>query len=66
VEMLRMFAGHPDEVFSLDYLLTRFWGADFDGGDHAFHMALHRLREKLAGAAVHLKTVRGSGYVFRL
>ena len=64
VEMLRLFASHPDEVFSRDALLTRFWGAGFDGSDHALSMAVARLREKLGPDGARLRSLRGSGYVY--
>jgi len=65
VEMLRWFVAHPDEVFSGDFILTHFWGADFDGSDSVLGITLFRLREKLASSAVRLKTIRGSGYAYR-
>ena len=63
--LLRWFAGHPNEVFSRDFLLTRFWGAAFDGSDSTLSIAILRLREKLGADAAGLKSVRGSGYVWR-
>lgn len=65
IEMLRLFAAHPEEVFSRDALLTRFWGAGFDGTDHALSMAIARLREKLGADGVRLMSVRGGGYLYR-
>ena len=65
VALLRWFAGHPDEVFSRDFLVTRFWGAEFAGNDSTLSIAILRLREKLGEAANRLKSIRGSGYVWR-
>ena len=65
VAMMRWFAQHPGEVFSRDFLTTRFWGIDFEGGDNALTVALGRLKAKLGDAAAALVTLRGSGYVFR-
>ena len=65
VAMLRLFAGHPGEVFSHDFLETKFWGVDFVGGDSALKLAIYRLREKLDTAGDGIRSVRGSGYVFR-
>lgn len=65
VAILRWFAGHPREVFSRDFLFTRFWGASFEGNDSTLSIAILRLREKLGAAAAGLKSVRGSGYVWR-
>ncbi len=60
--ILRFLISHPGEVFSRDFLLTKFWGVDFDGGDSALTVALHRLREKLGGDATLLETVARQGY----
>ena len=65
VALLRWFAGHPGEVFSRDFLFTRFWDASFEGSDSTLSMVILRLREKLGDDADCLKSVRGSGYVFR-
>ena len=64
VEMLRLFAARPEQVFSRDALLTRFWGVDFGGTDHALSMAVARLREKLGAAGDALRAVRGGGYAY--
>lgn len=65
VAMMRLFAGHPGEVFSHDFLETRFWGVDFAGGDSALKLTIYRLREKLGAAGDGIRSIRGSGYVFR-
>ena len=65
VALLRWFAAHPDEVFARDFLVTRLLGADFDGYDEMLYTIVSRLREKLGKTASGLKTVRGSGYVWR-
>ena len=65
VALLRWFAMHPDEVFSRDFLFTRFWGEEFEGSDNALTMAIGRLRMKLNDAAETLVVVRGSGYSYR-
>ena len=65
VALLRLFAAHPGEVFSRDFLFTRLWGASFEGNDSTLSIAVLRLREKLGESAVGLKSVRGSGYVWR-
>ena len=65
VALLRWFAGHSGEVFSRDFLLAKFWGASFDGADSTLSIAILRLREKLGADAAGLKSVRGSGYVWR-
>lgn len=65
VALLRWFAMHPDEVFSRDFLFTRFWGVDFRGADNTLTVALTRLRAKLGETAEAFVAIRGSGYVFR-
>lgn len=65
VAMLRWFGAHPDEVFSRDFLITKFWGVSFEGNDSTLSIAILRLREKLGESAAGLKSVRGSGYVWR-
>ena len=57
VEMLRCFLAYPGEVHSRDFLLTRFWGVDFDGGDATLIVAIHRLREKLWSDAHLVETI---------
>lgn len=65
VAILRCFAGHPGEVFSRDWLETRFWGTDFAGGESALKLTIFRLREKLGRSGALIRAIRGSGYVFR-
>lgn len=62
--ILRFFSGCPGEAVSRDFLLTRFWGADFEGGDSALTVAMHRLRGKLGTDSPRLKTVSRQGYRF--
>ena len=62
IELLRHFHLHPGEVSTRDFLLTRFWGLDFEGGEAALSTAVARLREKLGPAAARIETVRGVGY----
>ena len=62
VAMLRFFLSRPGEVVSRDFLLTRFWGLDFDGGDSVLTVALHRLRDKLGADARLIRTVPRQGY----
>ncbi len=64
VEMLRLFARHPGEVFSHDYLFMRFWGGDFNGSESTLPTSLHRLREKLGEDGAFLHTASGKGYYY--
>lgn len=63
--LLRHFAAHPEETFSKDFLLTRFWGAETTCGEGALSTALHALREKLGASAACLETVWGRGVRYR-
>lgn len=65
VEILRWFRTHPNEVFSRDFLVTRFWGLDFEGDDSALTTALSRLRDKLGRSGALIETVYGRGYRLR-
>ena len=61
VLLLRVFAGHPGEVFSGDALLSRYFGG---GGDSALRAAISRLRAKLGAAGGDIRSVHGVGYVY--
>ena len=65
VQLLRMFASHPGEVFNRDYILTRLWEFDKDASDNALSMAVFKLREKLGEEGRAIETIRGVGYAYR-
>ena len=46
-------------------LLREVWGTEFTGGSNVVDAVVRTLRQKLAGAAVVVETVRGSGYRLR-
>jgi DNA-binding response OmpR family regulator len=62
--LLAFFAGHRGRVFTREALLSRVWGARYDGGPRTVDIHVRRLRAKL-GAALPLETLRGSGYKLR-
>jgi DNA-binding response OmpR family regulator len=64
VALLRLFAMHPGEVLSRDFLISRLWGRDFEGDDNLLTVAVSRCRAKLASDGALLESARGSGYVF--
>ena len=66
VAMLQAFAMSPGEVMSADSLLTRFWGADFFGGDAALRMAIARLKAKLGPSGRFIRNVYRSGYAYEM
>ena len=58
---------HADHVLPSATILATLWGADFHGDPGTVAVHVLRLRKKLSrwpGAADHLRTVRGIGYVF--
>lgn len=63
--LLRHFATHPGEIFSKDFLLTRFWGAATDCTEGAVSTALCALRNKLGASAPCLETIWGRGVRYR-
>ncbi len=63
--LLRLFAEHPGEVFSRDFLVTRFWGTDADITDNALSVSLFNLRAKLGADGRRVEAVRGAGYAYR-
>ena len=65
MQLLRMFASHPGEVFSRDYILTRVWGFEKDASDNSLSMAVFKLREKLGEEGRSIETLRGIGYAYR-
>lgn len=65
IEILRYLGSHPDEILSRDFLLTRFWGMDFDGNESTLSTAIRRLREKLGSMGARIESVYGCGYRFR-
>lgn len=65
VAVLRLFAERPGEVFTRDFLLTRFWPDDARPSDGALNVYFFGLREKLGVDGDLLVTVRGVGYVYR-
>ena len=65
IALLRHFAAYPGELFSKEFLLTRFWGAGASCGEGAVSTALHALRAKLGASAPCLETAWGRGVRYR-
>lgn len=63
--VLRAFSEHPDEVFSRDYLLRMVCDGQEEASDDVLTMFFVRLRSKLGEDASYIKTIRGSGYIYR-
>jgi DNA-binding response OmpR family regulator len=50
------------KALSRDQLLDLVWGYDYDGNDRAVDICVQRLRSKLKGTNVSIKTIWGTGY----
>ena len=64
VAVLRLFATHPGEVFSRDYLVSCFWEAA-EVSDNALSACIYALREKLGAFGTRIESIRGAGYLLR-
>ncbi len=66
-EVFRLFMQHPDQVLSVDEILTEAWGPEYVGDVDLVKQFVYRLRAKLEedpSRPRHFVTVRGSGYSF--
>jgi DNA-binding response OmpR family regulator len=64
-DLLHTLAMEPDNVISVDELLTRVWGAEFVGEPQVVYVHIRWLREKIEedpNAPKRVITVRGIGY----
>jgi len=66
-KLLHYLAARPNRVFTRDQLLDAVWGADRFVTPRSIDVYVRRLREKIEADPenpVHLKTMRGAGYMF--
>ena len=64
-DLLRLLLGHPNQVFTRDFLLEHIWGYEYFGSTRTVDMHISRLREKIEDdpdAPTFIVTVRGVGY----
>jgi DNA-binding response OmpR family regulator len=64
-DLLRLLMGHPNQVFTRDFLLEHIWGYEYFGSTRTVDMHISRLREKIEDdpdAPTFIVTVRGVGY----
>ncbi len=61
--LLELFLGNLNRVMSKDALMDRLFGLDEAVAPNAIELYVSRLRHKLEGASVGIRTVRGLGYV---
>jgi len=68
-ELLMFLVSNPDIVFSKEHLYERIWGMDAIGDLKTVAVHINRLREKIEKdpqQPVHIQTVWGAGYRFRI
>ncbi|MCL2588154.1 MAG: response regulator transcription factor [Oscillospiraceae bacterium] len=68
-ELLTFLLSNPDIVFSKDHLYERIWGMDALGDLKTVAVHINRLREKIEEDPqnpVHIQTVWGAGYRFKI
>ena len=64
-DLLFALAVEPDRVLSIDELLARVWGAEYDGQPQIVYVNIRWLRQKIEKDPrnpTHLISVRGVGY----
>ncbi|TMI87283.1 MAG: response regulator transcription factor [Bacillati bacterium ANGP1] len=64
-DLLHLLMGHPNRVFTRDFLLEHIWGYDYFGSTRTVDMHISRLREKIEddpNSPTYIATVRGVGY----
>jgi phosphate regulon transcriptional regulator PhoB len=67
--LLHFLASHPNRVYTRDRLLDSIWGNERFVIPRSIDVYIRRLREKIEEDPqhpVHLKTVRGAGYLFEI
>ena len=67
-ELLRFFIENPDQVFSRQQLLNTVWDADFQGDVRTVDVHIRWLRQKVETNPANpqmIRTIRGSGYLFK-
>ncbi|MDF1609801.1 response regulator transcription factor [Hoeflea sp. YIM 152468] len=60
--LLEIFLIHKGRVLEKDELVTRLFGMEADAGPNAIELYVGRLRRKLCGADLEIRTLRGLGY----
>lgn len=63
MNLLEILLTRRDQVVSKETLLEGLFGYDEEVGINAVEIYVHRLRKKLERAGVHIRTVRGIGYL---
>lgn len=63
LEVLEILLSHGGRVTAKEAIADRLTGWDEGVGDNAVEVYIHRLRRKLAGSGVAIRTLRGLGYL---
>lgn len=63
IQVLEMLLNHAGRVVAKESMADRMTGWDEGVGDNAVEVYVHRLRRKLAGSGVLIRTLRGLGYL---
>jgi DNA-binding response OmpR family regulator len=66
-DLLSVLLAHADHVLSRHLLMKLVWGPGYRGDPGTLNVHILRLRHKLErrpGAAAHIRTVHGIGYIF--
>ncbi len=63
--LLEIFLANKGRVLEKEELIMRLFGMDADAGPNAIELYVGRLRRKLSGAGMEIKTLRGLGYQAR-
>ncbi len=66
VEVLEILLNHAGRVTAKEAIADRLAGWDEGVGDNAVEVYIHRLRRKLEGAGVAIRTLRGLGYMLEV
>lgn len=61
--LLELFLGNLDRVLAKDTILDRLFSFDEPAAPNAVELYVSRLRKKLAGTSVEIRTIWGEGYV---
>ncbi len=61
-DLLAALVGNPGIALTREQLLESVWGYDYAGETRTVDVHVQHLRSKLAGALVHVETLRGVGY----
>ena len=67
-ELLLLLAKNPGKIYSREQLLSKIWGADYDGDARTVDVHVRRLREKIEktpASPEYVCTKWGMGYYFR-